>query len=215
LYDASVISGTESWLDSSLIDDEIFSRDLTVYRKDRNGKGGGIFLAVQSVHNTINSEFCWISDVYECLCVEITNPNTSAVIYLVVAYRLPDNDFSILNYLYNKTSCYQFFSKIFIIGGVLNVPQIDWTGVSYIRGEAQLRVNELINEGSFSQIVSSPTRKDNIVYLFLIKPNNICDEVHITDGISDHIVVITPLLSITRKKVPRQVIRKIWNLKRL
>lgn len=42
----SIVIGTESWLEESLSDLEVFPPHFAVYRKDRNGNGGGVFLLI-------------------------------------------------------------------------------------------------------------------------------------------------------------------------
>ena len=37
----------ESWLDTDINNSEIFPDNFTVFRKDRNRQGGGVFLAIQ------------------------------------------------------------------------------------------------------------------------------------------------------------------------
>lgn len=45
---AQIVMGTESWLDDTVSDVEIFPPGFTVYRKDRNRHGGGVFLLISS-----------------------------------------------------------------------------------------------------------------------------------------------------------------------
>lgn len=45
---ADIILGTESWLDDSILDHEVFPRCFNVYRKDRSLHGGGVFLLVNN-----------------------------------------------------------------------------------------------------------------------------------------------------------------------
>ena len=42
------IIGTESWLDSSITNAEVFPPNYNIYRKDRNALGGGVFVAIKS-----------------------------------------------------------------------------------------------------------------------------------------------------------------------
>ena len=43
-----IILGTESWLSSDIHDSECFQSGYSVYRKDRNCHGGGVFILVRS-----------------------------------------------------------------------------------------------------------------------------------------------------------------------
>lgn len=61
-----LILGTESWLDGSVKDSELFPPGYNVYRKDRNRHGGGVFTAVKDCYNSSsvpegdsNCEIAW------------------------------------------------------------------------------------------------------------------------------------------------------------
>jgi hypothetical protein len=60
---ADVVVGTESWLDASVSSSEVFPRDYTVYRKDRNhGRGGGVFVLVSQKFNSEEPEELKVSE---------------------------------------------------------------------------------------------------------------------------------------------------------
>ena len=40
--------GTESWLDESVLDSEVFPGGFSVYRKDRHAHDGGVFLLINA-----------------------------------------------------------------------------------------------------------------------------------------------------------------------
>lgn len=48
---ADLVFGTESWLDPSIIDSEVFPGDFTAHRKDISRAGGGVFLLVHRSFN--------------------------------------------------------------------------------------------------------------------------------------------------------------------
>lgn len=43
-----IVMGTESWLDDTVSDTEVFPPGFTVYRKERHRHGGGVFLLASS-----------------------------------------------------------------------------------------------------------------------------------------------------------------------
>ena len=45
--EADIVMGCESWLDSNIASNEIFS-DFSVFRKHRNRHGGGVFIAYKN-----------------------------------------------------------------------------------------------------------------------------------------------------------------------
>ncbi|KAG8237476.1 hypothetical protein J437_LFUL015695 [Ladona fulva] len=46
-YNPEIVVGTETWLSSTIFSNEIFPRNFTVYRRDRDTRGGGIFVGVK------------------------------------------------------------------------------------------------------------------------------------------------------------------------
>ena len=53
--DIHLLIGTESHLNDTIFDSEVFPRNYSVFRKDRNIHGGGVFILVEKIHTIINS----------------------------------------------------------------------------------------------------------------------------------------------------------------
>lgn len=51
LVTPDVVIGTVSWLDSNITNNDIFLSYYTVYHKERNLRGGGVFIMVHSSLN--------------------------------------------------------------------------------------------------------------------------------------------------------------------
>lgn len=51
IFNPDFIFGTESWLDETILNSEIFPPTYDVYRKDRNCHGGGVFLLANKSSN--------------------------------------------------------------------------------------------------------------------------------------------------------------------
>jgi hypothetical protein len=47
-YNPDVIIGTESWLREEISNAEVFRDDNTTFRRDRNTRGGGVFIYVKN-----------------------------------------------------------------------------------------------------------------------------------------------------------------------
>jgi hypothetical protein len=47
-YNPDIIIGTESWLREDIGNTEIFRADFTTFRRDRNARGGGVFICVKN-----------------------------------------------------------------------------------------------------------------------------------------------------------------------
>lgn len=48
-----IILGTESWLDAEVSDTEVFPSGYVSYRKDRNTRGGGVFILVRNAFQSM------------------------------------------------------------------------------------------------------------------------------------------------------------------
>lgn len=65
-----IVAVTDSHLDDTILDAELFPPNYVVYRKDRNRKGGGVLLAVRDeILSTrrncdANSEILWVDIFY-------------------------------------------------------------------------------------------------------------------------------------------------------
>ena len=65
---------TETWLTNMISDPEIIPYNYTMYRNDRNTRGGGVLIAIS---NSIPSKLYNISNTVELITVElIINPPT-------------------------------------------------------------------------------------------------------------------------------------------
>lgn len=67
---ADIVFGTESWLNPTIADSEVFPNEFIVYRKDRPSLGGGVFLLVHSSlklsrldidHDDVESIWCSVT----------------------------------------------------------------------------------------------------------------------------------------------------------
>lgn len=47
-HDPNIVAITETWLDLSVLDNEIVPPGYNIFRKDRGSRGGGVALIVQS-----------------------------------------------------------------------------------------------------------------------------------------------------------------------
>ena len=79
--------------------------------------------------------------------------------------------------------------KDIIIGGDLNLPGVDWSAAHPDGGEKQRLVNQLINLGGFTQVIDLPTRLNNILDVFLVRPSELYDSFDLFPGLSDYLCV--------------------------
>ena len=74
---ADIVIGTESWLNSSHLDSEIFPENFNVYRRDRilkegDGPGGGVFILVDKKYQSLEPAELSIDADREMLWVQVT-----------------------------------------------------------------------------------------------------------------------------------------------
>ncbi|KAF4528040.1 hypothetical protein B566_EDAN016659 [Ephemera danica] len=130
--------------------------------------------------------------------------------YIIAVYRPPNSSFSVLNELFDRTNTDQYANHDFIIGGDLNLPQVDWNGSIDTGGVSQQCVNKLITEAGFQQDVKNKTRQNNIFDVFLLCPTDLCTSINVVNGISDHKAVIMQICFVISSKVLKPIPRKIW-----
>jgi exonuclease III len=155
-----IIFGTESHLDSSYLDNEVFPEGYTVIRNDRDRYGGGVFIAFKECLQIIEMPEVTESSKIESLFAKLETTN-SLPVYLAVFYRPPDSREDTLielgkqiNILTNK----KHLPNI-IIGGDFNVPSIDWNeNVIMKKPQYGLKINEVflnvVEENIIHQIVT-------------------------------------------------------------
>lgn len=122
---------TETWLNATILDTELFDNEFLVFRKDRhvdvtNSVGGGVLIAVRS-------NFCSTQIVFpfnltiDLLCVKITKE--SLVLFVLNVYIPPKSPASVytelslaLDFIFSLAS---LDSKILLLGD-FNLPHIEW-----------------------------------------------------------------------------------------
>jgi hypothetical protein len=77
-----------------------------------------------------------------------------------------------------------------IIGGDLNLPQVEWKGVAEGHSVTQTFINRLVWDNGYTQVVSKPTRGDSLLDVYLIRPESALISCCTVQGISDHCGVL-------------------------
>jgi hypothetical protein len=186
-YNPNVVIGTESWLHEEINNAESFTGDYITFRRDRCSQGGGVFICIK---NHIVCRELWMDDEFEVTAVEITSRNQKVTWETVGMYRAPNEDMRALEKLVARTGCTSNSAKHSIIGGDLNLRQVDWNGKAEGKTVTQVLINSLVWENGFSQVIESPTRGDAILDVYLVRPESSCTSSSIVREISDHHGVI-------------------------
>lgn len=187
--------GTESWLDSDVASSEVFPPDYVVYRKDRNSRGGGVFLLTHISLNSIPLNI----DGLSCESVWCRVPTINGKFLTVGSfYRPPSSNADPILSLSNALSALS--SEHVVLGGDFNLPEIRWSDCSPTTGNSSSVYSlslDLIKDFGLMQYVTEPTRVTNdhanvLDLIFCNRPATVSD-VNVVPGISDHLAVIANL----------------------
>jgi len=153
------IAGTESWLNSSVFNNEIIPNNYQLFRKDRADGYGGVFFACLS-------NFCCtqidVSTPCEVIACKIDLSRNGRLIILT-AYKPPNSD---REYMYNLCQFIEeihnkYIDDVMWITGDFNLPNIDWNLNSITCNTYPLdictRLIDVFSIGGFSQLVTTPT----------------------------------------------------------
>ena len=167
-FSPDCVIGTESWLDNSFQIAEMFPPNYNIYRKDRNSKVGGVFIAVKSdyissqVKTEDNCEIIW-SRIY-------LNKNKS--LFLCSYYRPPNNNYDSVSGLQNSMQqlTKDINNKFAILGGNFNLPVITWEDRTVKNNSNMCKsILDFMDDFSLEQLVNEPTRGNNTLEIMLYK----------------------------------------------
>ena len=183
-----IVLGTESHLDKSFNNAEVFPAPYEAFRKDRNHNGGGVFIAyrndliVTEVESTGNCELC-IAKIFL---------SKQQDLYVASFYRPPSDPVDSITALRQELEKLSEKKSInLVIGGDFNVPHIRWDTNSILDSpqygqEINTAMLDTMNDLFLTQLVEEPTRGNNILDLiFALNPAQM-DKVEVISGISDH-----------------------------
>ena len=206
--------GIETWFTTEIHDNEIFPPKLgyTVYRRDRIDKrGGGVIILVNSKFTSVlRSEF---NTNCENLWVLLNLAGDKSV--LIGAYYKPHKakTKSIASFEELKKSSTlvnQTNSAVWLLGD-FNLSEIDCENLIQSPECDQSTFYrdclEVLDDCLLEQMVTSPTRGQNILDLFLTTNPTLVDNVSITPGLSDHDIVLIQV--IVKPEVLKQIPRNI------
>lgn len=177
--DFEIVCITETWLNSTIYDGELFDDRYLVYRSDRNlrstdkSDGGGVLIAVKKTLLSSRISAC-NADQCDDVWVKITlNDNTSLVI--CCAYCFPNlNEQQYTDFLeYSSNILIHKYSKSRVIFcGDFNHPDIVWSNVNNectptsIHSVAAYTLIDTMNILALNQINGIPNKNNRILDLF-------------------------------------------------
>ena len=214
-----VILGQESKLGSEHKDSEIFPQRYIVRRKDRKTGGGGVFILIREDIQCETEAFDQFSTDLEIVWAQIRMPGMKQL-NLASVYRPPNASIEHMNKLKEHLNDVHNHHKkaVFIIGGDMNLTQIDWKNngiIGNMPGTNDTNIcrvfTEAMDDLGLSQHCYETTRpvSDKILDLILTNQPSKCTAVKSLPGISDHnLILATFKLSHHRMKIPQRKILK-------
>ena len=161
----------ETWLSDFVYDHEILPINFTIYRKDRPSRGGGIFVAVSNVFDSVHlsspADLEIVTIQFGCcrdlvLCTSYVPPNSSDT-YLL----------ALLNYFTDLLST--FHHCIFV--GDFNFPDIDWSSLTASSSHSNIFCEFVFDSNLIQHVNSLTLIRGNILDLVLTTSSLIIDKV--------------------------------------
>lgn len=197
---ADVILGTESWLDDSISDHEVFPSNFNVYRRDRSLHGGGVFLLVSTSLQSYQLDIA--GNTVESVWCRVRLPD-GFNLTVGIFYRPPSSDPTVLCQLSDLVSSVS--NDCVLLGGDFNLPDMIWSDEMCTCGSLSrlnLDLKCMVDTLGFTQHVLTPTRGSNILDLLFCNYPDIVKRVDVIPGISDHdAIVVTLSFQSPRKKM--------------
>ena len=194
----------------------LFPSDYTAYRTDRKSKtrSGGVFILVRNslicteqAQFRTNCEMVWVK-------LEVAGVHP---LYICAYYKPKEDDQESLLELRQsiekvKRQTSETKGNIWVLGD-FNLPKINWTdSTPTVKPDCSFtqtydKFLDLLNGFGFTQMVTSPTRHNNILDLFLTTNPTLVEEVDCQPGLGDHDMVTAScaLKPSTQKQKPRKV----------
>ena len=170
-HNPEIILGCESHLDPQINSSEVFlSIYGNPYRKDMKLGEGGVFIAIRN--DLITTEIKTDADC-EIVWTKLTIQGSKSI-YIGSYYRRPSSKLDMVESL--ESSIQQISSNAknnmpnIILGGDFNLPDINWDNNTVKTNpqygiQMNLKLVEIATENDLTQIVSEPTRGNNILDL--------------------------------------------------
>ena len=209
-HDPDLVAVTETFLDDSVHDSHIIPPGYVLFRKDRNRHGGGVMLLVRG---SINVSRCVNYETScELLWVKLSLKPMSMI--FGVFYRPPYHSTHDLQALQDSLLSVSDKHSCIIVCGDFNVPNIDWaTAAPTLTSPNASLLCNIVMDSFLTQMVTLPTRENNILDLVLTSHADLVTYVHLTDNLADcdH-EVVEFLVAVTSPAIHERK-RKLYNFK--
>ena len=206
---ADIIIGTETWIDPTVTNNQIFPSYYDIYRRDRNMNGGGVLIAIK---NTLISEpVPELQTDCEIVWARI-NLVGAKTLYLSSYYHPKTSDEqSILEFQHSMERATRIHNAMFIIGGDFNFPGWNWKDKVLKPDTSNPSIHykfaDILDDHGLIQMVEEPTRGTNILDLVLTNNPSRFPRTIVIPGLSDHDVVFSEvdIQASTNRQKPRSI----------
>ena len=125
------------------------------------------------------------------IAVEVKGSNPKCTWEIVGIYTAPNEDRRVIERLAALTGFLGNSMKRSIIGGDLNLPQVDWKGTAERTSVTQAFIKRLVWDNGYTQVVGKPTTRGNsLLDVYLVRPESALISCGTVQGISDHCGVL-------------------------
>ncbi|MCG8048052.1 MAG: hypothetical protein JAY75_12610 [Candidatus Thiodiazotropha taylori] len=216
-----IVVGSETWLSSEVHDAEIAPEDLgyEIFRRDRSSRGGGVLILVSRKYIACREEK-FESDC-EILWVKVEIVG-SKPLHIAAYYRPHESDSASQEQLrYSLEKVNEASGHIWLLGD-FNLPKFSWEGnLPSLKQDCSYPslyddFADILADFNLTQMVTEPTRYENILDLFLTNNPTLVSKVEIMSGLSDHDIVysevnIKPQIVVQRPRVMPVYRKADWN----
>jgi len=203
-----IICGTETWIDNSIKDSQIFTPGYNIYRNDRNLNGGGVLLAVRD--NLISSPVPELQTDCEIIWCKLELVGHKAI-YLTSYYNpKTSNEESYRQFEISMNRATSIKNAVLIAAGYFNLPGWDWK-VKQLKPKTQHvnihhKFTNILDNHGLIQLVEEPTRGTNILDLIITNYPESFRRTEVMPGLSDHDIVYTAVNRIPAKIKQKKIL---------
>jgi hypothetical protein len=195
-YQPNIVIAVETWLTEGFTEKEIAVDGYEFYRRDRVTHGGGIMVGFKT---GIKGAIEWTDEEAEMMGFKVKT-NEEKYFQLIAIYRPPNAGEAIMKKLLSRIQATRKGGRV-IVAGDINLPDVKWIpgGNGDVRRRPNQKiVSDIMNEG-FIQVVEegtriSPSGRNSILDVILVKPEELWLNTTLVEGISDHKVPIANVL---------------------
>lgn len=204
---SDIVVLTETWLRPDIASCEAFAgaENFNIYRKDRqHRRGGGVLIAVTK---DISTRVINVDSNLEIVWVSLSSYFVNTL--LGVCYRPPDADPGFADDL--RSVLAQINASVphtnIMLFGDFNFPNICWSTLTSPSPESSGFLDVCL-DFNLEQVITEPTRLDNILDLVLASNPEIIKSISVVDGFSDHRLLLINLeLACPRQTFRSKIIR--------